>query len=142
MKTHAKQASELKLLEAKNQALILELAHLRRIRYSVKSEALSQPQLSLFEEDWQADISAIEAEIEQLPLPVPQKKRARAGRQPLPDHLPRIEHRYEPQSCQCKQCGSELVKIGEDVTEQLDVKPAEFFVHRHIPLRRQRILVN
>jgi transposase len=25
-----------------------------------------------------------------------------------------------------------LVKIGEDVTEQLDVEPAKFFVHRHI----------
>ena len=125
--------NELKLLEAKNQALTLELGHLRRIRYGVKSEALSQPQLSLFEEDWQTDVSAVEAEIEQLPLPAPQKpKRARAGRQPLPDHLPRIEHRHEPQSCQCKQCGSDLVRIGEDVTEQLDVKPAEFFVHRHI----------
>ena len=78
-------------------------------------------------------MAAIEAEIEQLPVPVPQKPtRGRAGRQPLPDHLPRIEHRHEPQSCQCKQCGSDLVKIGEDVTEQLDVKPAEFFVHRHI----------
>ncbi len=125
--------SELKLLEAKNQALTLELAHLRRIRYGVKSEALSQPQLSMFEEDWETDVAAIEAEIEQLLLPSPQKpKRARAGRQPLPDHLPRIEHRHEPQSCQCKQCGSDLVKIGEDVCEQLDVKPAEFFVHRHI----------
>ena len=125
--------NELKLLEAKNQALTLELAHLRRIRFGAKSEALSQPQFSLFEEDWQTDVAAIEAEIEQLPLPVPQKpKRASAGRQPLPDHLPRIEHRHEPQSCQCKQCGSDLVKIGEDVTEQLDVKPAKFFVHRHI----------
>ena len=125
--------NELKLLEAKNQALTLELAHLRRIRFGAKSEALSQPQFSLFEEDWQTDVAAIEAEIEQLPLPVPQKpKRASAGRQPLPDHLPRIEHRHEPQSCQCKQCGSDLVKIGEDVSEQLDVKPAKFFVHRHI----------
>lgn len=125
--------NELKLLEAKNQALMLELAHLRRIRYGMKSEALSQPQLSLFEEDWQTDVSAVEAEIEQLPSIAPQKpKRERAGRQPLPDHLPRIEHRHEPQSCQCQQCGSDLVKIGEDVTEQLDVKPAEFFVHRHI----------
>ena len=98
-----------------------------------KREALSQVQFSLFEEDWQTDAAAIEAEIEQLPLPVPQKpKRARTGRQSLPDHLPRIEHRHEPESCQCKQCGSDLVKIGEDVTEQLDVKPAEFFVHRHI----------
>jgi transposase len=55
-----------------------------------------------------------------------------ANRQPLPDHLPRIDHRHEPESCQCKQCGSDLVKIGEDVTEQLDVEPAKFFVHRHI----------
>ena len=41
--------NELKLLEAKNQALKLELAHLRRIRFGAKSEALSQPQFSLFE---------------------------------------------------------------------------------------------
>ncbi|MBL0011922.1 MAG: transposase [Nitrosomonas sp.] len=41
----------------KNQALTLELGHLRRIRYGVKSEAPSQPQLSLFEEDWQTDVS-------------------------------------------------------------------------------------
>lgn len=34
--------NELKLLETKNQALMLELAHLRRIRYGVKSEALSR----------------------------------------------------------------------------------------------------
>jgi transposase len=129
----AQTQNEIKLLETKNQALALELAHLRRIRYGAKSEALSQVQLCLFEEDWQTDISAIEAEIEQLPLPVPQETtRARAGRQPLPDHLPRIEHRHEPESCQCKQCGSDLVKIGEDVSEQLDVEPAKFFVHRHI----------
>jgi len=50
----------------------------------------------------------------------------------LPPHLPRIEHRHEPESCQCGQCGKDLVKIGEDITEQLDVEPAKFFVHRHI----------
>ncbi|MBK7492738.1 MAG: transposase [Nitrosomonas sp.] len=44
-----------------------------RIRFGAKSEALSQPQFSLFEEDWQTDVAAIEAEIEQLLLPVPQK---------------------------------------------------------------------
>jgi transposase len=56
----------------------------------------------------------------------------RAGRQPLPEHLPRIEHRHEPDSCTCGQCGKDLVKIGEDISEQLDVEPARFFVHRHI----------
>ena len=34
--------------------------------------------------------------------------------------------------CQCGQCGHELIKIREDVTEQLDVVPAVFTVHRHI----------
>jgi transposase len=50
----------------------------------------------------------------------------------LPAELPRIEHRHEPSSCTCAQCGRDLVKIGEDVSEQLDVEPARFFVHRHI----------
>lgn len=59
-------------------------------------------------------------------------KRPRTGRQPLPDYLPRIEHRHEPESCQCEQCGKDLVKIGQDITEQLDVEPAKFFVHHHI----------
>ncbi|PIL41882.1 IS66 family transposase, partial [Massilia eurypsychrophila] len=40
--------------------------------------------------------------------------------------------RHEPESCQCGQCGKDLVKIGEDISEQLDVEPARFFVHRHI----------
>jgi len=43
--------------------------------------AVAQVQFSLFEEDWQTDVAAIEAEIEKLPLPAPQKpKRASAGR--------------------------------------------------------------
>jgi len=50
----------------------------------------------------------------------------------LPDHLPRIEHRHEPQSCTCGQCGDPLSHIRDDITEQLDVEPAKFFVRRHI----------
>ncbi len=46
--------------------------------------------------------------------------------------MPRIEHRHEPEACTCGQCGRDLIKIGEDVSEQLDVEPAKFFVHRHI----------
>jgi transposase len=38
--------------------------------------------------------------------PPPEKpKRERAGRQPLPEHLPRVEHRHEPEVCTCGQCG-------------------------------------
>lgn len=120
--------------ETKNQALILELAHLRRIRFGSKSEALGGEQQALFQEALDSDLAAIEAEIDtvQAVLQPQAPKRPRAGRQPLPEHLPRIEHRHEPESCTCGQCGEILVKIGEDVSEQLDVEPARFFVHRHI----------
>jgi transposase len=127
----------LKAAELKIQALTLELAHHKRMRFGQKSEALAAAgQRELFEETVAADLSAMEAELEEaqhaLNPKVPRKPRARAGRQPLPAHLPRVEHRHEPESCACGQCGSELVKIGEDISEQLDVEPAKFTVHRHI----------
>jgi transposase len=115
----------------KIQALTLELAYYKRIRFANKSEQFSAEQRELFEESWNTDTSAQEAEVEQLSTTKP-VKRVRAGRQPLPEHLPRIEHRHEPDSCTCGQCGKDLVKIGEDVSEQLDVEPARFFVHHHI----------
>jgi len=107
------------------------------MRFGQRSEALAAAgQRELFEETVLSDRAAIEAEIEQarrtLKPAAPRKPRARAGRQPLPPHLPRIEHRHEPESCTCGQCGGGLVKIGEDVSEQLDVEPAKFTVHRHI----------
>jgi hypothetical protein len=133
-------ARDSKLIEAKDfkiAALTHELAYYKRIRYNPKNEALAPWQRDVFEETWDTDICAIEAEVEQLADDRPcetvvRAKRSRAGRQRLPDHLPRIEHRHEPESCACGQCGKNLVKISEDVSEQLDVEPAKFFVHRHI----------
>ena len=124
-------ALTLRQADLKIQALTFELAYYKRIRFANKSEQFSLEQRELFEESWNTDTSALEAEVEQL-ASTQQPKRERAGRQPLPDHLPRIEHRHEPESCTCGQCGKDLVKIGEDISEQLDVEPARFFVHRHI----------
>ena len=124
-------ALTLQRADLKIRALTLELAYYKRIRFANKSEQFSAEQRELFEESWNTDTSAQEAEVEQLSTRPP-AKRVRAGRQPLPDHLPRIEHRHEPESCTCGQCGKDLVKIGEDISEQLDVEPARFFVHRHI----------
>ena len=116
------QAKDLEIREkdVKIQALIHELAQLRRLRYGVKSERLAPLQRDLFEETLDADLEAIATKIEQLSGdqprdPVGKPKRPRAGRQPLPNHLPRIEHRHEPESCLCEHCGKERVKIGEDV---------------------------
>jgi transposase len=130
--------SELRTAQTTIQALTLELAHLRRMRFGVRSEALTAEQRDLFQETWASDLAAAEAELAKqaalvaIEPTLPRAPRARAGRQPLPDHLPRIEHRHEPASCTCGQCGNDLTKIGEDISEQLDVEPARFFVHRHI----------
>lgn len=111
-------------------ALTHELAYYKRVRFGKASEALAGEQRLLFDETVDMDLAAIDEELE---AKAPAKRqRKRAGRQPLPTHLERIEHRHEPESCQCGQCGANLVKIGEDISEQLDVEPARFFVHRHI----------
>ncbi len=130
-------SAEIDAKEFKIQSLTHELAYLRRMRYGVKSEALTTLQRDLFTDHWNEDIAAIEAELEQLQdnqpvVTVIKPQRPRVGRQPLPDHLPRIEHHHEPESCHCGHCGNALTKIRDDITEQLDVEPAKFFVHRHI----------
>ena len=115
------ETSDIQAKDLKIQALILELAHLRRLRYGVKNEALSGLQRDLFEESCNEDIAALEAEVAQADgqagATVTKPKRLRAGRQPLPPHLPRIEHRHEPESCQCGQCGKDLVKTCAELVE-------------------------
>lgn len=128
-------------LELKNQKLTHELAYYRRIRFGAKTEAMSAEQLHLFEDDLAEDIAAVEAELSP-PADAPPKPRPKAGRQPLPDHLPRETHVHEPDSCQCGQCGAHLVKIGEDVTEKLNIIPAQFFVERHVYPTHLPILSN
>lgn len=49
------------------------------------------------------------------------------SRQPLPSHLPRIEHLVEPD-----EDITGLVKIGEEVTEELEYSPGKLFVNRYV----------
>ena len=125
--------AELRRRDLKIQPLTLELAHHQRLRFGCKSEALTSEQRDLFDDACDEDGAAIVAELaqQQESASAPRQDK-RTGRNPLPPELPRIEHRHEPESCACGQCGRDLVKIGEDISEQLDVEPARFFVHRHI----------
>jgi transposase len=125
--------AELKWRELKIQQLTLELAHHKRIRLGVKSEALSPAQRDLLLDTCEEDGAAIAAELAEQQAPAPRARaHKRRGRKPLPPDLPRIEHRHEPDACTCGRCGRDLIKIGEDISEQLDVEPARFFVHRHL----------
>jgi hypothetical protein len=55
--------TELLAAQTKIQALVLELAHLRRIRFGASSEALSAEQRDLFQESMASDIAAAQAEL-------------------------------------------------------------------------------
>lgn len=64
---------------------------------------------------------------------VPAHTRKKGGRKPLPENLPRIDriHDIDPADKICA-CGCELSRIGEEVSEQLDIVPAQVQVIRHI----------
>jgi len=135
---------EIALREAKIEKIQFELARLKRWTYGAKSEAMNADQRRLFEETLAEDEAALRAQLERLrreaeaaaaaagtkPKAPPRKPRRNA----LPEHLRRVEHRHEPDSTDCQEhgCGRPMTRIGEDVTERLDIVPAEFFVHRHI----------
>ena len=66
-------------------------------------------------------------------ITVPAHTRQKPGRKPLPDNLPRIEviHDLSEEEKRCN-CGCQMSKIGEEVSEKLDIIPAQIQVVRHI----------
>jgi transposase len=125
------QQQELNLRAHKIDKLTHELAMYRRWRFSARSEKFSAEQAQLFEESAEADLAALESQLEQLRQPKPQAEKAAPRRLPLPSHLPRREIYHEPDSTTCE-CGCALQRIGEDVAEKLDYRPGQFSVERHI----------
>jgi len=122
---------ELAWRQAKIDKLTHELAVHKRWRFGVKTEHWPLEQARLFEESADADLAAMEVELEQLAAPgkAPQKRQPK--RTPLPPELPRTEIRHEPESTTCA-CGCALKRIGEDIAEKLDYTPGVFTVERHI----------
>ena len=63
---------------------------------------------------------------------VPPFERRKPARRPLPEHLPRERIVYPaPATCPC--CGGGMLrKIGEDVTETLELVPRQWKVIQHV----------
>ncbi|MFZ5520669.1 MAG: IS66 family transposase [Pseudomonadota bacterium] len=130
-------AQAIKYKDAKLQQVSFELARLKAWKFGAKTEAMNTEQRRLFEETVAEDEAALQAQLDALQGPAaatPGTERRRPRRQPLPETLRRVEHRHEPSDTQCPTpgCGRAMVRIGEDVSERLDIIPAEFFVHRHV----------
>jgi transposase len=126
-------ANELEYSKLKNQILEEKLRLQRIAKYGPGSEKLSSLQLELLEEEPGVSNTEVTAESERDALPsVPEKKKRRKhpGRQTLPADLPHVERviACTPGQCSCGRCGAETKVIGYEISEVLDVKPAEYFV--------------
>ena len=122
--------------------LELLLAKARREQYGRSSESgaklVAQLELQLAEleetvaEDETAAELAVEAAATNTGTVIGEHVRRKPARRPLPEHLPR-ERCVVPAPTSCRCCGgSRLAKIGEAITETLDVVPRRWFVRQTV----------
>ena len=117
-------------LTNQNRRLEHLLDELRRAMFGKKSEKLDPDQLLLAFEELEGALSEAGEEAPADTTPTPRAKRPAAERNlgHLPAHLPRTYELVEPESTQCP-CGcGEMVRIGEDRSERLDMVPAQLRV--------------
>lgn len=131
------EALRLKAAASATEAMIahlkLQIEKLRRELHGQRSERtarlLDQMELQLEELEARSteDELAAEAAARQASLPAPAARR-HPSRKPFPEHLPR-ERVVVPAPASCPCCGSlKLAKLGEDVTETLEVVPRSWKV--------------
>ena len=130
-------------LEACNQHLSIlnqkyehELALFKQHKFGSKNEHLTAKQIHLWDEAVEEDIAAVDLELERLNADKTNAATHKATvnkpkRRPLPDHLPTLRIEHEPASTQCS-CGCTLRRIGEDISEKLNFRPAQFYKEQHI----------
>ena len=122
--------------ESEIETLKLLLSQLRRMQFGRKSEKLERQieQLQLRLEDLQLAQAAEEpppTERGSADSPSSTAK-VKPARRPLPEHLPRETQTHETKHTACPDCGGELRKLGEDVSETLEYLPECFRVIRHV----------
>lgn len=138
------QARDIKWRDAKIESITFQLARLKAWRFGARTEAMTAEQRALFDETYAADEASLRQQLDDAKGSTPQgtadqdakgkDKQRQPKRKPLPEHLPRVEQRIEPEDTNCPtpECGKPMVRVGEDVSERLDIIPAQFFVQRQI----------
>lgn len=113
-----------------NDLLREQISLLRAQLYGKKSEkgkVSDAVQIPLF------DMPEPEVEPEAEEMEVPAHRRKKPGRKKLPESLPRVEIVHDiPEEEKVCGCGKSLERIGEDVSEKLDIIPAVIRVIRHV----------
>jgi len=106
------------------------IKELQRHRFGRRAETLPEDQLLLGLEDVEQIEASSEAETDAANAAERSSRAAkrRRNRGSLPAHLPRIEMVADIDGHVCPCCQNALHRIGEDVSERLDIIPAQFRV--------------
>ena len=113
-----------------NERLRQIIREMQRHRFGRRAETLPEDQMLLALEEADQVVASGEAESEEA---APAERAAvvakrRVNRGSLPTHLPRIEMLVDIEDHTCPCCRSALHRIGEDMSERLDIVPAQFRV--------------
>jgi transposase len=131
--------AEVRVRELEIERMKFAIAKLKHERFGQSSErGVVLEQLELQLADMEADASQAEAAAQLAAqgatgekIAVAPFERRRPARRPLPKHLPRERVVYpSPSACPC--CGGTLHKLGEDVTETLELVPRRWKVIQHV----------
>jgi len=110
--------------EAEFARLKFQLARYRRAEFGRSSEKLTREtgQIELALETLETDQAEQLATASPAVAPAVEiaAKAHKPARRPLPEHLPREDLRHSA-PCTCPSCGGALRKIGDEVTETLEV---------------------
>jgi hypothetical protein len=131
----ARRDRDIVLARVKIDKLNFELARLKRWKFDAKTETMTAAQRLLFADTLAEDEASLQAKLAELQRGLPETPKTpkapprRPRRRALPEHLERVEHRHEPEDTTCPNadCGRPMQRIGEDVSEKLDIVPAKFF---------------
>jgi len=123
-------------IEAMKQRHQAEVDALLRKFYGPRSERFDPLQLLMFGrmiDTMPIDVPAVEQEAGEklVTRRATVRRRHNHGRQILPEHLPRLIKDHDLSEEEKTRNGVKLVHIGVEITEQLEHKPASFFVIQH-----------
>lgn len=137
------QAAQLEVENAELREQLMEahrlIAELRRQLFGPKADKLTaeqEEQLQALDKDLQAEAQRPAAVSNQVlaweDRAARRRRQCRRGRHPLPDHLETETVTVEPDEKICPCCGKPLGRIGEEVSEEIDLIPAKLIRRRTV----------
>ena len=120
-------------LEDQVESLERKVEWFKRHVFGKKTERITTDPFQLFLLGTESAPAVVETE-NKIEVPAHSRKK-HPGRREIPEHVPVERTEYLPEETICDGCGKELVRIGEEVTKELDYIPANLILREHAKIK-------